>query len=89
MDVRIDTLRLRVGGIGEDSARRLAGLITQGLSLASPTVRPGSFGRVGITVQAHDGDTVDDLANSAAAAVLRAIPAPGAPARNPAGEGAP
>ena len=89
MDVRIDTLRLRVGGIGEDSARRLAGLITQGLSLASPTAQPGSFGRVGITVQARDGDTVDGLAGSAAAAVLRAIPAPGERARDLTGEGAP
>ena len=87
MDVHIDTLRLRVGGIGEDSARRLADLIAQRLSLAPLTA--GSLGGIGVTVQAHAGDTLDGLADSASTAVLRTIPASGGPARRVNGREAP
>ena len=76
MDVRIDTLRLQVGGIDGDSAQRLAGLIAQRLSIAPSAARPGSLGSVGVTVHANAGGTLDGLADSAAAAVLRAIPPP-------------
>lgn len=82
MDVRIDTLRLQVGGIDGDSAQRLAGLIAQRLSIAPSAARPGSLGSVGVTVHANAGGTLDGLADSAAAAVLRAIPASAGPARN-------
>ena len=82
MDIRIDTLRLQVGGIDGDSAQRLARLIAQRLSTAPSAARPGSLGSVGVSVHADAGDTLDGLADSAAAAVLRAIPAYAGPARN-------
>ena len=84
MDIRIDKLRLRAAGIGEDSAQRLASLIAQRLSTAWPTAAgPGHLGRLDVALQARAGDSLDDLADGAATEVLRAISASGTPAGTP------
>lgn len=80
MDVRIDALRLRVAGTGEGSAQRLASLIAQRLSSVCPP-GPGDLARLDVTLQARPGDSLDDLADSAAAEVVRALSASGTPAR--------
>ncbi len=81
MDIRIDALRLRAAGIGEDSAQRLASLIAHRLSTALPAVvEAGHLGRLDVTLHARAGDSLDDLADGAAALVLRAISAAGTPA---------
>lgn len=78
MDVHIDRLRLRVAGIGEDSARQLAGLIGQRLNAAVSSIPvPGRLARLDVTVAARAGDGLDDLADAAAAEVLRAVSASG------------
>ncbi len=89
MDIRIDRLRLRADGIGEEPAQRLAGLIAQRLStarLVPAGLAPAGLaqlGRLDVTLQARAGDSLDDLADGAAAAVLRAISASGTPAGTP------
>ncbi len=92
MDIRIGTLRLRAAGLGEDSARQLASLIAERLGAALPgaalpaaalpgVAGPGGLGRLEVTLQAGAGGTLDDLADSAATEVLRAVSAGGAPAQ--------
>ncbi len=87
MDIRIGTLRLRAAGLGEDSARQLASLIAERLGAALPAAAlpgvagPGGLGRLEVTLQAGAGGTLDDLADSAATEVLRAVSAGGAPAQ--------
>jgi hypothetical protein len=84
VDIRIDALRLRAAGIEENSAQRLAGLIARRLSTVLPaSAEPGNFGRLDVTLQARTGDSLDDLAEGAAAAVLRAISASGTSAVTP------
>lgn len=88
MDIRIDALQLRAAGIGEDSAQRLASLIAQrlgsilpGLSSALPAAGQGDLARLGVTLRARAGESLDDLADAAATEVLRAISASATPAR--------
>lgn len=79
MDVRIDRVRLRAAGIAEDSAQKLAELIGQRLSSAVASIPvPGRLSRLDVTVAARAGDSLDDLADAAAAEVLRAVSASGA-----------
>ena len=74
MHVRIDRLRLRAAGIDEDSAQELASLIGQRLHTAAASIPvPGRLGRLDITVAARAGDSLDDVADGAAAEVLRAV----------------
>lgn len=81
MDIRIDRLRLRAAGIDEESAQRLAGLIAQRLRTVHPAPAGlAQLGRLDVTLQARTGDSLDDLADGAATAVLRAISASGTPA---------
>jgi hypothetical protein len=79
VDIRIDRLRLRAAGIDEESAQRLAALIAQRLRTASPEAAGvagvAELGRLDVTLRAGAGDSLDDLADSAAAAVLRALEA--------------
>lgn len=78
MDVRIDRLRLRAAGLGEDSARQLASLIGQRLSSAAASVPvPGRLARLDVTVAAGAGDSLDDLADAVATEVLRTASASG------------
>jgi hypothetical protein len=84
MDIRVDTLRLRAAGIGEDPAQRLASLIAQRLSSILPDLGgarraagQGDLARLDVTLQARATDNLDDLADDAATAVLRAISASG------------
>jgi hypothetical protein len=85
MDIRVDTLRLRAAGIGEDPAQRLASLIAQRLSSTLPDLGgalravagQGDLARLDVTLQARATDNLDDLADDAATAVLRAISASG------------
>ncbi len=73
MDIRIDRLRLRAAGISEESAQQLARLIAERLSSAlAPAAGPGHLGRLDVTLEARTGDSLDDLADSAVAGVLRA-----------------
>ena len=76
MDVRIDALRLRAAGIGEEPAQRLASLIAaapQRRAGVLPQRRAGRLGRLDVTLRAGTGDSLDDLADGAAAEVLRAV----------------
>jgi hypothetical protein len=83
VDIRIDRLRLRVAGIDEESAQRLAGLIAQRLrasigeaSLSGATpAGVAELGRLDVTLRARAGDSLDDLADGAATEVLRALEA--------------
>ncbi len=86
MEIRIETLRLRAAGLGEEPARRLAGLIAERLSAALPGAAPpgaaglDGLGRLEITLQAGAEGTLDDLADGAAAEILRAVSPAGDPA---------
>lgn len=83
MDIRIDRLRLRAAGIDEESAQRLAALITQrlcgaslhGASLDGAAAGAAQAGRLDVTLRARAGDSLEDLADGAATAVLRALEA--------------
>jgi hypothetical protein len=78
LDVRIDTLRLKASGIGEDPTRQLADLIAWRLSAAlPPAARPGNHGRLAVTFAAEAGDTLEGLADGVAARVLHALSASG------------
>jgi hypothetical protein len=74
VDIRIDRLRLRAAGIDEESAQRLAVLITQRLRGASLS-GAAQVGRLDVTLRARAGDSLEDLADGAATAVLRALEA--------------
>ena len=70
----IDRLALRLSGVAERDAQRLALLIAEGLAAARLSPVPaGDIGTVHVHVTARAGDSLDQLAQQVVAEIMREL----------------
>jgi hypothetical protein len=72
----IERLTLKLSGLSEDEARRLASLVSQGLAAASIPGQASGAGDIGalhVNVAARAGDSLDRTAQQVVAELLRQL----------------